>query len=215
MKKSAHAPDSKIGLAILAARRVMTGRPGDFALLKAELFGAKPSDAVVGKLESVKGYRPSIDIPALSQLPENTFGRRYANWMIGQKLTPFVISEDLGHIADRNTLAMRYAITHDMIHVLTGFDTSYAGEIGVLSFAVAQDYSPQFKTGLKVASILYPFLSLGKLRSLNATKKTGAELGHRAKFLLGERLEDHFEDDLNVLRRQLNLASPHGIGLKG
>lgn len=39
----------------------------------------------------------------------------------------------------------------------------------------------------------------------------GAELGRRAQFLLGERLEEHFEDDLEALRRNLNLSltRPH------
>lgn len=200
----------RLRLAILAVRRAITARPGDFALLKAELFGTKAPPEIDKKLNLVKGYRPQIDIPALSQLPENTFGRHYANWMIEQNLTPFVISEDLTDIADRNTLAMRYAITHDMIHVLTGFDTSYAGEIGVLSFAVAQNYSPQFKTGLKIASILYPILSLGKFQSIKRAKLMGGELGHQAKFILGERLEDYFKEDLDTLRRQLSLSFEDG-----
>lgn len=211
MKERSKTSGGKIKLAIIAAKRAMTSRPGDFALLKAELFGAKPSPEVAAKLGSVAGYRPPIDIAALSELPTNTFGRHYASWMIEQKLTPFVISDDLADIADRNTLAMRYAITHDMIHVLTGFDTSYAGEIGVLSFAVAQNYSPQFKSGLKIASLLYPLLSLGSFKSIKQAKMDGAELGRRAQFLLGERLEEHFEDDLEALRRNLNLSltRPH------
>ena len=114
---------------------------GDFALLKADAFGAKANPAIVEKMQQVKGYHPAIDLSKLRQLPPGTFGYEYASYMLHNQLRPLNISPELEDIAQNNVFALRYAVTHDMFHVLLGFDTSYAGEIGVLAFAVEQKYS--------------------------------------------------------------------------
>ncbi|MEP1604750.1 MAG: Coq4 family protein, partial [Marinomonas sp.] len=151
-------------------------------------------------------YRPKIDLTELAKLPSDTFGKHYATWMTSKKLRPFVISENLSEIADRNTFAVRYAVTHDMLHVLTGFDTSYAGEIGVLSFAVAQNYSPKLEASLKLASVLYPILSLGRFNAIANAKRRGTRFGKEADCLIGLRLEDHFGENLDALRASLGLC---------
>ena len=51
------------------------------------------------------------------------------------------ISQDLREEADSHLFALRYTVTHDIFHVLLGFDTSYAGEMGVFAFTIAQNYS--------------------------------------------------------------------------
>ncbi len=198
-------PQTWFGRALLAFSRLMAGKAGDFALLKADLFGAKSNSGTDEKLKGVVGYRPDVNLEQLSRLENGSFGKAYADYMFDQNLSPFEVSEDLSEIADRNTFAMRYAITHDMFHVLTGFDTSYAGEIGVLSFAVSQNYSDQFAKGLKLASFLYPILSFGKLKSIRHAKVKGEKMGQKANFLLGERLEDYFEENLETLRERLKI----------
>ena len=40
----------------------------------------------------------------------------------------------------RNAFSIRYALIHDMVHVLTGFDASWVGEVGVLAFVGGQNY---------------------------------------------------------------------------
>ncbi|MBD2509990.1 hypothetical protein H6G91_22280 [Nostoc muscorum FACHB-395] len=42
---------------------------------------------------------------------------------------------------------------------LLDFDTSYAGEIGVLSFAATQNYGKSLQIGLWLARLLYPILA--------------------------------------------------------
>ncbi|MEO1068360.1 MAG: Coq4 family protein, partial [Cyanobacteria bacterium J06638_6] len=156
--------------AIHQLRRQDATSLGDFALLKADALGGKASPEVMAQLEPVVGYYPPIDLNALSQLPPGTFGYEYARHMRTNHLSPFTISPELDDLARRNVFALRYAITHDIFHVLLGFDTSYAGEIGVLAFAVAQNYSRSQRLGLWLAALLYPLLAPGQRSDIIASR---------------------------------------------
>ncbi len=186
-----------------------SGNLGDFAIRKADALGAKASPAVEAQLGEVAGYHPLIDLTGLSQLPNDSFGHVYAQHMLDNQLQPFNISPSLSKVALRNTFALRYAVTHDIFHVLLGFDTSYAGEIGVLAFAVAQGYSPQQKLALRIASWLYPLLAPGQRSQITAARNLGLHLGHQAKMLLAFPFEDHWVMPIADLRTELALpASP-------
>lgn len=179
---------------------------GDFALLKADALGAKVNPAVAIEMEQIKGYHPPIDLAKLIQLPPGTFGHEYASYMQRNQLKPFNISPELEAIAQDNVFALRYAVTHDMFHVLLGFDTSYAGEIGVLAFAVEQKYSRLQKLSLAIANILYPILAPRQFRTIFINLRRGKRLGKKANFLMNYRFEDHWQKPLTILRTELGLA---------
>lgn len=164
---------------------------GDIAILKSELFGTKVSPKVASKLQPVVGYYPAIDLNLLSQYPQGTFGREYANYMETNQLKPLNISPELVDVAKRNLFALRYLVTHDIFHVLLDFDTTYAGEIGVLAFAATQNYSKSLQIGLCLASLLYPILAPQQIKAIFVNLEKGRELGKKADFLLGYRFEDH------------------------
>lgn len=178
---------------------------GDFAILKADILGAKASPEVAEKLTNVVGYYPTIDLDELIQYPPGTFGREYAEHMKLNHLKPLNISPELEEVAKRNVFALRYVITHDIFHVLLGFDTSYAGEIGVLAFAVAQNYSRSQKISLSLAKLLYPILAPTQIKAIFANLKKGRELGNKSEFLLGYRFEEHWKEPINKIRIQLEL----------
>ncbi len=184
-----------------------SGNLGDFAIRKADALGAKASPAVEAQLGEVAGYHPPIDLTELSKLPLNSFGRIYAQHMLDNQLQPFNISPNLSEVALRNTFALRYAVTHDIFHVLLGFDTSYAGEMGVLAFAVAQGYSPQQKLALRIASWLYPLLAPGQRSQITAARTLGTHLGQQAKMLLAFPFEDHWAMPIADLRIRLALPA--------
>ncbi len=80
------------------------------------------------------------DVPALLELPADTLGGAYARFMTERSLSP----ESIPHLQARTDL--EYVIahfyeTHDLWHVLTGFDTSASGEAGLQAFYVAQNES--------------------------------------------------------------------------
>ncbi|MBO0352155.1 hypothetical protein J0895_24345 [Phormidium pseudopriestleyi FRX01] len=154
-----------------------SGKFGDFALLKADALGAKATPNLAGRLAGVAGYYPEINVEQLLQYPPGTFGREYAKYLTSNRLKPFNVSPEFEAIAQRNVFALRYAVTHDIFHCLLGFDTSYAGEIGVLAFAAAQNYSPSLKISLTCAKILYPLLAPPQRRAIGANLAKGQALG--------------------------------------
>ena len=94
--------------------------------------------------------RPSLlntlsDLPALEALPPGTFGRAYADFMLGEQLDPdgivkefrnsdttAPVDPDLGWFFERMDTA------HDLWHVLTGYGRDEAGEAANLAFTLAQ-----------------------------------------------------------------------------
>ncbi|MEO1433360.1 MAG: Coq4 family protein [Cyanobacteria bacterium J06633_8] len=178
---------------------------GDFAILKSDILGAKVSLEVAEKLQDVIGYHPLIDLDKLIEYPEGSFGREYAEHMKRNKLKALNISPELEDVAQRNVFALRYVVTHDIFHVLLGFDTSYAGEIGVLAFAAAQNYSKSLKISLWFAKILYPVIAPTQIKAISENQRKGEELGKKAKFLLGYRFEEYWAEYLSKVREDLGL----------
>ncbi|MGB3756866.1 MAG: Coq4 family protein [Rivularia sp. (in: cyanobacteria)] len=178
---------------------------GDFAILKSDILGAKVSPQVVEKLQNVVGYYPQIDLNKLIKYPEGSFGREYAEHMKRNNLQTLNISPELDDVAQRNVFALRYVITHDIFHVLLGFDTSYAGEIGVLAFAAAQNYSKSLKISFWLAKILYPIIAPQQVKAIVANQLKGQELARNAKFVLGYRFEEHWNESLDKVREDLGL----------
>lgn len=179
---------------------------GNFAILKADALGSKANPEIESNLQHVVGYYPPIDLEKLSQYPQGSFGREYADHMKANQLKPFNVSPQLDEIARRNVFALRYVVTHDIFHILLGFDTSYAGEIGVLAFAAEQNYSPSLKTSLKLARVLYPLLAPFQIKAIFANLRKGRELGKKAKFLLGIRFEEYWERPLSEVKAELGLS---------
>lgn len=178
---------------------------GDFAILKSDLLAAQMNPDMAVKMQHVVGYHPPIDLDLLITYPPNSFGREYAEHMRCNQLQPLNISPELEEIAQRNVFALRYAVTHDIFHVLLGFDTSYAGEIGVLAFAVAQNYSPSLRIGLGLAKILYPIIAPFQIKAICQNLQIGEKLGKQAEFLLEYRFEEHWDKPTNQVRRDLKL----------
>ena len=179
---------------------------GDIAILKAEAFGVKLNPKLESKMQSVVGYHPQIDLEKLIQLPSQTLGYQYAEHMKSNHLQPFEISQDVSKIAENNVFSLRYSITHDIFHILLGFDTSYAGEIGVLAFAAEQNYSPSLKLSLRIARLLYPILAPQQIPQIFQNLRLGRELGNLAQFLLNYRFEENWERPLTEIKVELGLV---------
>ena len=180
-------------------------RVGDFVLLKADAFNANIEPEIAAKMTEVQGFYPEIDLEKLSQLPSGTFGYEYARYMRENKLTPLKVSSEMKELAERNVFALRYAVTHDIFHILLGFDTSYSGEIGVLAFAASQNYSPALKFSLFPALLIYSVVAPRQIKAIFSNLRQGKQMGQKAKFLLNYRFEDLWHQPLNKLRTELKL----------
>jgi ubiquinone biosynthesis protein Coq4 len=129
--------------------------------------------------------------------------------MRARGLSPFTVSERVGQeMIRRNVFAVRYAVTHDIFHLLLGFDTTLSGEMGVLAFAVAQGYSRAQVVSLVLAAVLYPILAPRQARRTLRALARGYRLGKQARCLLAERFEERWEEPIDAVRRDLGLPQP-------
>lgn len=180
-------------------------RIGDLALLKSNGLGASIDPRHAAAMDLLKGQAPPIDLALLRRLPDGSFGRAYAAHMDDCDLMPFAPAPNLVAELRDNVFALRYPYTHDMYHVLLGYDVSWAGEIGVLGFAAAQRTSRTLTVAFCVACILYPILSPRTALQIWRNARVGRARGRRAPFLLSVKLEDCFEQPLAMLRHDLGL----------
>ena len=186
------------------------GPNGDLAIFKADAAGARATPAVERKLADVRGYAPAVDLDVLRRLPDGTLGREYVRLLDDNGYGAFVISDAVPRaMLERNVFGHRIAVTHDMFHVLTGFDTTWAGELGVLAFTSAQGYARvQRYVALPLALLLYPVLAPRQIPALVRCLVQGWRMGRRAHLVLGYRLEDWFARPVDEARRQLALPLP-------
>ncbi len=181
---------------------------GDLAVLKMDGLGVDARLEHRAALDPVRGYLPEVDLQALARLPEGTFGRAYATFMSEHGLDPFVLTDAVDdEIRGRNAYGIRVATTHDMLHVLLGFDTSWEGELGVLAFSHGQRWAAYLPIAVLFAWVIYPLRTGLALRRLWRAYDRGLRLGEAAPFVLGVRLEERFAEPLDRVRADLGLAA--------
>ena len=182
-------------------------RIGDIPALKSELAGTRAYPAIEAQLDGVRSYHPPLDMAALAALPEDTFGHAYAAFLRDNGLHPITLTGNLDPaLVARNAFVVRYGIVHDMVHVLTGFDASWPGEVGVWAFVGAQGYSTAFWLNGWLALLIAPLRSPLRLWQAWACFRRGRALARKAPLLLTLRLEDHLSRELAAVRAELGLA---------
>lgn len=160
-------------------------RLGDIAVYKSELGGFRATPRIEAALSSVEVLLPEVDPGALRDLPRGTVGREYAELLDANGLSPFRISERIQpELLRRNLFLARYSLLHDVFHVLTGFDTSLAGEAGVWAFVAGQRYRWSFWLVAFTACVAYPLARPWQVFRIWANAWRGARMGRRAKSLI-------------------------------
>ncbi|MCA9716409.1 MAG: hypothetical protein KC468_17185, partial [Myxococcales bacterium] len=179
-------------------------RLGDVPALKSELGGTRAYPEIEAQLDGVRGFHPTLDLEALARLPAGTFGHEYVRFLRVNELKPIVLTGALDpELVARNAFVVRYGIIHDMVHVLTGFDTSWPGEVGVWAFVGAQRWSRTFRVAGVAALLVALFFSPLRLGRAWASFRRGRAMARRAPLLITLRLEDMLERDLEEVRAEL------------
>lgn len=103
--------------------------------------------------------------------------------------------------------------THDFIHLVTGFDTSWPGDIGVLAATVEQAFAPRGAMQLRLARVVYFLRAFRHRAELRLNLRVGREIGAAAENLLAYRYEDNLEENLDVIRKELRIPEPAATGM--
>ena len=178
-------------------------RLGDIAVYKSELGGFRATPATEAALARVEVMLPEVDPQALLDLPRGALGREYAELLRAHDLTPFRISDRIEPaLLRRNLFLARYSLLHDVYHVLTGFDTSLAGEAGVWAFVAGQRYRWSFWLVAFTACVAYPLVRPWQVFRIWRNAWRGAAMGRRAKSLITLPIEREWSRTVAELRRE-------------
>lgn len=209
-------PTNRLG-SILTMIRIIaahgTQRSGDIAVYKADAFLGRMRPELLQALGQVQPVVPTIDMPALRALPDTTFGRAYARFLDDNGLHPFVVTElTAPEVLQRNLHWARYAVVHDMFHVLLGAGSDLAGEAKVYAFTLAQRMSWVFWAFLPLAMVVMPLLSPHRIGAMVRGFRAGYAAGTRMPMLMADRLEDRFGEGLDEVRAGLGLSTSGQAG---
>lgn len=146
---------------------------------------------------------PPHDLDRLLQYPPNSLGYVYASHM---KRRGFAAMEPAIAIdSDRHYVEYRWQKTHDIWHIITGFDTSERGEIGLQAFYVAQFQLPLSSLLVANALISATLLQPEGLNPLLEAIAQGYAMGKTAKPLIAQKWEAAWEKPVAQWRAELNV----------
>ena len=151
--------------------------------------------------------RSTVDLDALAKLPADTLGGAYARFMRSRGITPEIFEAPPG-LADpvATYLTLRVRQTHDLWHVLTGYDTDVPGEIELQAFTYGQLGAP--------SALLLGGLGALRRRRVDPHALTRARAAYRRGLATARLIpfpwEDHWSAPLSALRASLR-CPPHEV----
>ena len=144
----------------------------------------------------------SVDFEALRALPANTLGGAYARFLDEHQLSADMFKAPPGMPAMEAYMVKRLRQTHDLWHVLTGYEPTPAGEITLLSFTYAQVGAPSLRL-ISIAGAIRGFLNEPTIFS---TIYRSYRRGQAARYMGNVEWESLWTTPLADVRRQLNLT---------
>jgi len=147
----------------------------------------------------------TLDLQELRKLPVGTLGREFAEHMIANNLDPKGIpvpeigSEDLRYVK------AHLRETHDIWHVVTGFNTDVAGEIGLQAFYLAQLPSRLSAILIAMSFIHLATKNMDPKETLMNEVMRGWAIGKTAKPFFGFEWAKHWSTPLVEVRAMLGV----------
>ena len=149
----------------------------------------------------------TIDIDALSRLPEGTLGHTFATYLLANGLNPYLF-EPIADGSDGDFVMAHLLETHDIWHIVTGFGTDVAGEFALVAFYAAQTNLISSSMLLTIGFANTTFFTPTQLRDRIAAVAEGWNLGLKAVPLFGNDWNELWDVPLDELRAQFGLVGP-------
>lgn len=159
---------------------------------------------VIEMLKSRPGLK-QIDLAEFKNLPLSTLGGAYYHFITSQNLDSYFYQKNTNiHLEnDNDYLVYRIRQTHDLWHLVTGFETSQEGEAGLIAFYYAQLRSPLSALIIGLAFIHFLLKRPNELPLLFDKVNQGWEMGKKALPLLTFKWEENWKSDLIQIRKDL------------
>ena len=188
----------------------------DEVIAMADRLGDSPAiDPVVEHIAGLPGGRAAladrprvdVDLPRLRALPDGTFGREAARFLDARGLDPADLPKRAAD-DDRSWVRAHLFETHDLWHVVTGFDTDVAGELGLQAFYMAQlptRLAPMILAIGMLNTTIYGFAD--RQPRMDAIAR-GWALGQGARPFLAVRWAELWTLPLTEVRARLGITTP-------
>ncbi len=176
-------------------------RATDLSTISIEYLKTQPGVAAI--IEE-RYLAPVPNLAELLTCPQDSLGYQFAQHLVINQFDPEFyrkreVKDDISYIT------LRRSQTHDIHHVVTGFGTDPAGELGLQAFQLAQMRSP-----LAIAILTAGLINvLADAQQLNAHMQQifqGWEMGLKAKPLMAQKWEEDWEKPLAQWQTELGLA---------
>lgn len=144
------------------------------------------------------------DIDRFLTLPEGSLGHTFARHIVDHGFDPDYFRK-IEVRDDLDWVLMRMRQTHDIWHVVTGFDTSRIGELGLKAFELAQTRRPMAAVIASGGVMRYLLKDPDQLSEVLRRISTGYRLGLACRPFLAQRWEDGWERPLADWRAELRV----------
>jgi ubiquinone biosynthesis protein COQ4 len=146
---------------------------------------------------------PIPDLDALLHYPTDSLGYLYASHLKANGFDPdFYRQIDVQD--DATYIALRRSQTHDIHHMITGFDTDLPGELGLQAFELAQMRSP-LAIALLASGIINTVMRPQALEHTMSLIQSGWQMGLNAKPLMAQKWENRWDKSIAEWRVALDV----------
>ncbi|MEM0982415.1 MAG: Coq4 family protein [Planctomycetota bacterium] len=170
-----------------------------------QFFEFTSQDPAVQEIIKERYLQSVPDTERLADLPEGSLGKTYVTHLSTMGFDPDYYRK-IDVRTDVDYVLMRIRQTHDIWHVVTGFDTHPLGEICVKACELAQTHRPM--AGAICAGGLYRYLfkQPGEFNHFLESVAAGYRLGIRAKPLLAQKWEEQWDRPVDEIRKELKVT---------
>lgn len=157
----------------------------------------------VAQLIRERYLQPTPNLDELMECSIDSLGYIYAITMKEANLDP-EFSRKVEVEDDASYIILRMRQTHDIWRIITGFDTTGAGELALQSFMLAQCRLPLpvvLIAGGLLQSLKYP----QALNSMMSGISKGWNLGLKTQPFLGQKWEEHWDKPVAIWRHELGV----------
>lgn len=147
----------------------------------------------------------------LAKLPDGTLGNVYAREMKARGFDPYFYKK-VPVVDDISYLKMLWRSTHDIYHVVTGFDTNPIGEIGLQAFVLAQTPIPISVMLVSFGMVMISIYQPTKFKDLMTEIARGYRLGsHTPGKLIAQRWDQFWDVPVSEIRANLGMVTEHYV----
>lgn len=148
-----------------------------------------------------------LDLDDLAKLPEGTLGHIYAREMKARGFEPYFYKK-VPVVDDISYLKMLWRSTHDIYHVVAGFDTDGVGEIGLQAFVLAQTPIPISVMLVSFSMVMISLYQPTKFQDLMTEIARGYRLGSQTPGkLIAQKWDQFWDVQVSEIRTRLGMRT--------